>query len=225
MYNNEIWKQTKYKGYLVSNYGRIKSLGDTENRYKRNIDKILLPSTKDNGYLFVTINGHHYYIHRIVAETFLPNPDNLPFVNHKNQYKKDNRVNNLEWCSEEYNSAYSIGRKVKQIDIKTKRIVVSFDSVNQAAKAINGNSSCILSCCKRIKYNTYKGYIWRFINDNDYSLPIKPVIVRINLKTKEETIYNSVSAAADANKLNTSAIYNCIYKKSKTCGGYGWIKR
>ena len=225
MYNNEIWKQTKYKGYLVSNYGRVKSLGDTENRYKRNTDKILLPSTKDNGYLFISIEGHYHYIHRLVAETFLPNPNNFPVVNHKNQYKKDNRVENLEWCSQEYNAAYSIGRKVKQIDIKTKQIIANFDSVNQAAKTINGNSSCILNCCKRIKYNTYKGYIWRFIDDNDYSLPIKPVVVRINLKTKEETIYNSVSDAADANNLNKFAIYNCIYKKSKTCGGYGWIKR
>jgi hypothetical protein len=69
-------------------------------------------------------------------------------------------------------------------------------------------------CCKRIKYNTYKGFIWRFINDNDYSIKYKSKIIKIH--NSIETIYNSVSEAA---------IYNCLYGKSKTCGGYEWIKR
>lgn len=69
----------------------------------------------------------------------------------------------------------------------------------------------------------YKGFIWRFINDNDYSIKYKSKIIKIH--NSIETIYNSVSEAAIKNNISASAIYNCLYGKSKTCGGYEWIKR
>lgn len=93
----------------------------------------------------------------------------------------------------------------------------------RAAIAVSGKNGCILMCCKRIKYNTYKGFIWRFIDDNDYSIKCKSKIIKIYNGT--ETIYNSVSEAAIKNNVSASAIYNCLYGKSKTCGGYEWIKR
>lgn len=96
-------------------------------------------------------------------------------------------------------------------------------SNNRAAIAVSGKNGCILMCCKRIKYNTYKGFIWRFINDNDYSIKYKSKIIKIH--NSIETIYNSVSEAAIKNNISASAIYNCLYGKSKTCGGYEWIKR
>lgn len=96
-------------------------------------------------------------------------------------------------------------------------------SNNRAAIAVSGKNGCILMCCKRIKYNTYKGFIWRFIDDNDYSIKCKSKIIKIYNGT--ETIYNSVSEAAIKNNVSASAIYNCLYGKSKTCGGYEWIKR
>lgn len=73
------------------------------------------------------------------------------------------------------------------------------------------------------KSNIYKGFIWRFIDDNDYSIKCKSKIIKIYNGT--ETIYNSVSEAAIKNNISVSAIYNCLYGKSKTCGGYEWIKR
>lgn len=96
-------------------------------------------------------------------------------------------------------------------------------SNNRVAIAVSGKNGCILMCCKRIKYNTYKGFIWRFINDNDYSIKHKSKIVRIY--NDVETIYNSINEAAIKNNVSASAIYNCLYGKSKTCGGYEWIKR
>ena len=96
-------------------------------------------------------------------------------------------------------------------------------SNNRAAIAVSGKNGCILMCCKRIKYNTYKGFIWRFIDDNDYFIKCKSKIIKIYNGT--ETIYNSVSEAAIKNNISVSAIYNCLYGKSKTCGGYEWIKR
>lgn len=95
--------------------------------------------------------------------------------------------------------------------------------VSNAAIAVSGKNGCILMCCKRIKYNTYKGFIWRFIDDNDYSIKCKSKIIKIYNGT--ETIYNSVSEATIKNNISVSAIYNCLYGKSKTCGGYEWIKR
>lgn len=98
-----------------------------------------------------------------------------------------------------------------------------YDSANRAAIAVSGKNGCILMCCKRIKYNTYKGFIWRFIDDNDYSIKYKSKIIKIH--NSIETIYNSVNEAAIKNNISASAIYNCLYGKSKTCGGYEWIKR
>lgn len=98
-----------------------------------------------------------------------------------------------------------------------------YDSAIRAAIAVSGKNGCILMCCKRIKYNTYKGFIWRFIDDNDYSIKHKSKIVRIY--NDVETIYNSINEAAIKNNVSASAIYNCLYGKSKTCGGYEWIKR
>lgn len=113
--------------------------------------------------------------------------------------------------------------KIKQIDPITKEVINIYDSAIRAAIAVSGKNGCILMCCKRIKYNTYKGFIWRFIDDNDYSIKCKSKIIKIYNGT--ETIYNSVSEAAIKNNISVSAIYNCLYGKSKTCGGYEWIKR
>lgn len=126
-------------------------------------------------------------------------------------------------ASKKDNGYYSKSIKIKQIDPITKEVINIYDSAIRAAIAVSGKNGCILMCCKRIKYNTYKGFIWRFINDNDYSIKHKSKIIKIYNGT--ETIYNSVSEAAIKNNVSASAIYNCLYGKSKTCGGYEWIKR
>lgn len=112
---------------------------------------------------------------------------------------------------------------LNEINPITKEVINIYDSANRAAIAVSGKNGCILMCCKRIKYNTYKGFIWRFINDNDYSIKHKSKIVRIY--NDVEIIYNSINEAAIKNNVSASAIYNCLYGKSKTCGGYEWIKR
>lgn len=119
----EIWKDIEgYEGYQVSNLGRVRS-------FKHKNVRIL--STKNRGgYRQVQLckdsTKKLCYVHRLVAEAFIPNPDDLPQVNHKDENKANNFVNNLEWCTAKYNLSYGTGRlraatKISGLDhIKTE---------------------------------------------------------------------------------------------------------
>lgn len=111
----EIWKPVKgYEGlYEVSNLGNVRSLdryvmlGNHGNQYCLLKGKPKKPSTDSNGYLITNLskNGQvkTYFVHRLVSEAFIPNPNVLPFIDHINTIKTDNRVENLRWCSQKEN--------------------------------------------------------------------------------------------------------------------------
>ena len=105
---NEEWRDIEgYEGiYQVSNYGRVKSV-------KRGI---ILKTFERKGYPAVTLSkdgvGRSYSVHRLVGEAFIPNPDNLPYINHKDETRDNNHVSNLEWCTASYNNTY--GTKIKR---------------------------------------------------------------------------------------------------------------
>lgn len=111
----EIWKDIKgFEGkYQVSNLGRIKSL--PKYTYSKGYpqlrkEKILKPSYTGSKRCYASVklnDGHNYKVHRLVAEAFIPNPKNLPLVNHKDENPKNNNVDNLEWCTNRYNVKYS----------------------------------------------------------------------------------------------------------------------
>ena len=163
--NNEIWKDVKgYEGlYQVSNIGRIWSV---------NRQKYLKPY-EGNGYLKIDLfakNGKRKkeYIHRLVALAFIPNPENLPEVNHKDENKYNNCVNNLEWCTHQYNNKY--GTKVERMIEKIEKPVYCieldriFESGKKAAeylgmKSTNGIYGC---CSNKYGYKTAYGYHWRW---------------------------------------------------------------
>ena len=119
----EIWRDIKnYEGlYQASNLGNIKSLkrlvkiSKTKEKYKEIQECILKPYVTKQGYLYITLANNGTYkntrIHRIIAETFIPNNDKDLQVNHINGNKKDNRVDNLEWvtCKENINKAWEMG--------------------------------------------------------------------------------------------------------------------
>lgn len=105
----EIWKDIPgYAGkYSISNFGNVRS-----NQYgKKRILKPMRNAGRYNGYLTVTLYnnsiGKKVKIHRLVAEAFLPNPNNLPIINHKDEDKTNNKVDNLEWCTKLYNNTYN----------------------------------------------------------------------------------------------------------------------
>ena len=113
----EAWKTIEgFEGfYEVSSLGRVRSLPrvvkGNHNSTQFRKGKILKQKIKKNGYLYVclakeSVNTYHH-IHRLVAKAFIPNPDNLPQINHKDECKTNNVVGNLEWCSQLYNNNYS----------------------------------------------------------------------------------------------------------------------
>lgn len=98
----EIWKTIGNTRYQVSNIGRVRSTD-----YKRTGQtKLLSLLNGKTGYKFVILDKKTCYVHRLVAEAFIPNPDNLPQINHKDENKSNNFVENLEWCSQKYNVNY-----------------------------------------------------------------------------------------------------------------------
>lgn len=162
----EVWKPIKrYEDlYLVSNYGMVK------NRITSNLLKIRY--TK-GGYARVNLsrcqNLETFLVHRLVAEHFLPNPNNLPEVNHINEDKTDNRVDNLEWCDRSYN--VNFGTRVQRQREKVSKPVTQysmngepigyFDSTVQAGKQTGVNNHRIADCCRGTRKSA-GGFKWSY---------------------------------------------------------------
>ena len=185
----EIGKEVPgYEGfYEVSNLGRVKrlpyqSIGRTIGKKKEYIrkfpERVMKATICVNGYYRVTLSkdGKQFYkhIHRIVAETFIPNPDGLPCINHKDENKTNNNVDNLEWCSYSYNNNYGNARKKRSESyrLNNKRpvemlslsgeVIRKFSSVREAAIFVNGSPLSIDRAIKRTRKTAY-GYIWNLI--------------------------------------------------------------
>lgn len=144
----ELWEPIKgMEGhYEVSNLGRIKSLKRIKkqwNGYKYieyEIPEKIRKPRYFNGYYIVnlTVNGvrHQEWVHRLVAQAFIPNPNNLPEVDHKNGRKLDNRANNLRWVTKEDNMKYMQARQNK---LKTKKFETKYGKNNIVTKTSSNN--------------------------------------------------------------------------------------
>lgn len=110
----EEWKSIYNDNYSVSNTGIVKSnerIVSTSTGIRKYKERILKPDISKDGHLRVTLcdagTSKKIFVHRLVAEAFIPNPNNFPVVNHKDENPSNNNVNNLEWCSVAYNNAYN----------------------------------------------------------------------------------------------------------------------
>ena len=103
--------------YEISNTGIIREFKSKRVKQQTNSNK---------GYKLICLNGKQYLVHRLVASTFIPNPENYPQVNHKDENKTNNSVNNLEWCTNDYNCHY--GTKNERISIQLSKCkIIQYD--------------------------------------------------------------------------------------------------
>lgn len=186
---NEIWKDISgYEGYYqVSSTGRVRSLdriavvsyGNRKSSNTRYKGKILCQS-ETNGYAQVVLHknsiGETRRVNRLVAEAFIPNPQNLPIVNHKDENPKNNNIDNLEWCDHKYNANYGNCSKKRSIShinkMYNRKPVVCintneyFESSCDAERKTGIKSRSIrTACCNPNK--TSGGYKWRYATEDE----------------------------------------------------------
>lgn len=139
--------------------GRKPKQGERGNKSKH--------GAKSDKYKFVRLskNGdsRSYSVHRLVAEAFIPNPDNLPEVNHKDKDPSNNCVDNLEWCTRQYNIEYSKGKMVQQIDDKGNVIAV-YKSIKYASD-ITGIGRRSINNALRGWSSAAGGFTWKYVED------------------------------------------------------------
>lgn len=177
--SDEIWKPISgYEGiYEVSNFGRVRScdrIVTYNNGVKHKYNgKVLRSSNNTHGYLNVTLcnnRGHKTAtIHRLVATAFIPNPENKTTINHINEIKTDNRVENLEWMTVKENInhgthnerlAKTQGKPIQQFT-RDGKIIAEFWSMHEADRKL-GITFKNISACVRGKRKTAGGYIWKY---------------------------------------------------------------
>lgn len=163
---NEEWREMAgYEGlYWVSNLGRVCAIprkGTQGGLMKGYVDR--------KGYIILTLRKDGTQLsrrlHRMVAETFIPNPDNLPEVNHKDENKLNNNVENLEWCTTLYNHEYGTrtlrcGRPIRCVETGKE-----YPGAKWAAKELNLDPSTITRCCRKANH-THGGYHWEYVEDD-----------------------------------------------------------
>lgn len=175
-----------YEGlYLISCDGQVKSLIS---------NKLLKPNRMNTGYLSVELfkdgKSKRLLIHRLVAQAFIANPDNLPQVNHIDEVKSNNCVSNLEWCTAKYNMNYGTGAKTRHSKIdyrseqrkhiakenskklckkviqlsKDNEYISNYQSIRDASRALNIDASHISDVCKG-KRKSAGGFIWKLLKE------------------------------------------------------------
>lgn len=132
--------------------------------------------TNNRGYSLVNLSKNGimktFKVHVLVARHFLPNPNGLTEINHKDEDKSNNKVDNLEWCTRSYNVNYGsrtakqrakVSKPVVQFD-KNGEIIAGYDSLTRASRTVGISVQHIAACCKG-KYPYAGGYIWKYLSE------------------------------------------------------------
>lgn len=162
--------------YYITDTGDVYSRISDKYHNKTSRIKKLSKNQFKTGYLYINIKNHKKTIHRLVAETFIPNPENKPEVNHIDGNPANNRVENLEWVTKSENELHKfrilnkghylaknhwLSKSVQQI--KNGKIIATFGSTREAEQKTGIKNTNICSCCnKKPHYNSAGGYQWRY---------------------------------------------------------------
>lgn len=234
-FENELWRDVpNYEGlYMVSSIGRVKSIRrkNSVGRYIK--EKIFSARENNHGYPSVSImkNGKskNVRVHRLVAEAFIPNPDNLPEVNHIDENKSNNRVENLEWVTQQQNitrndlhirGGKNRLRSVLQCNEKGEAIK-EYESAKCAAQETGFSYDAIKKHCTGFVEGMYKGYYWKYKNGkrNKYTS-----VSMYDMDWNFIRNYISVKSAARELGVSGTQIFSCINGKASSAYGYKWKK-
>lgn len=225
----EIWKSIDDR-YSVSNMGRVKS------NYA-NKEKVLKPWLTNDGYAMIELHGNGCSktigVHRLVAKAFIPNPDNLPQVNHKDENKTNNCVDNLEWCTLQYNCNYGTRNIRKGLNCR-KAIcsvdkygnVVHYDSRLEASKK-TGIEDTSISKALTGTNKTAGNMLW-FYDDGSVDKMVKETGLKATTYTKSiysidrEGIVERYESITEAHKKTGINNIGRALKNGKMAGGRNW---
>lgn len=239
-FEGEVWKDIPgFEGcYRISNCGRVKSIS----RMRQNSHQVI-PSRilkyGDNGHGYIIVNlyknniGHMKYVHRLVAIAFLPNPLNLPEVNHKDEDKFNNKLENLEWCTGLYNTNYGTGlsrAKRTREDNGWCRSIDMYDIEGHLLKTYkHGLDTERDGLSRRAVYNvcvgrtkSYKGCVFRFSGEpfsyreyDKQSIGKKKKVVKTNLNGNVVCVYSSIKEAQSQNGMKRNTLYSATYASTR----------
>lgn len=186
----EEWKIIEnYPNYMISNFGRVKNLGNGKTWNKK--ERILKQEIGVGGYIRVGLykdkKQRHFKIHRLVATHFIPNPNNYPCINHIDENKQNNNVNNLEWCDIKYNNSY--GTRMNKIINKNSLPIVQYSKDEKilklwrcakvASNELKINYVHIHECCRGTR-KLCGGFKWKKLKDIQLLNTTLPIATRID---------------------------------------------
>lgn len=231
-----------WKKLVLDNIETNYSISDT-GEIRNDITNLILKQQSQQDYkvvgLHINKKAKLCRVHRLVALMFIPNPENKPYINHIDGNRSNNNVDNLEWVTPAENTQHAVRtglmpptrqKPVVQYDCQGNKLQV-FESINEAARLTNSDSTKISLCCnhQRVTHNNYQ---WRFASEGLESLSIvKPNpqqaqrVAQIDPVTDEIiAIYPTLHAAANAVHGTQSAITHVIKgdKQTKTHKGFKW---
>lgn len=250
MKSTEEWRPVVgFVGYYeVSNLGNVRSISrkvrekSPKGGYFQE-GRIIAKCMNNKGYYVAHLCRDgicvNKFVHRLVAEAFIPNPNNLPQVNHKDENPSNNNVDNLEWCDCKYNINYGTARQrqqdkarkpIYQLDKDTKEIVKAWKYAGEVAIQFECGKSRVFGWCQ--DYAEAEGYIWCYAEDYKEGYWSGKVIKSIRVKPRaiykiDPTTLKVLSEYQTTDELRgdgyeTTAVYDVCDGKTRKHGGYFW---